>query len=99
MSLVFYDKETIENDKLCQRLDKIQHGYIKEATYLEKAATVYAACDVKVQGRAAKILKNESNGTGLGILVGTAVGVLALWEGIRGVGVLLRWVGDKLAGP
>ena len=99
MSVPFYDKEAIENDKICQHLNKIQHGYLKEATYLEKAGTVYANYDVEVQGRAAKILKNESNMTGLGILVGTAVGVLALWEVIRGAGVLLRWVGNKLAEP
>jgi hypothetical protein len=99
MSVLFYDKEAIENDKICQRLDKIQQGYSKEAKYLENAGTFYADYDVKVQGRAANILKNESNMTGLGILVGTAVGVLALWEVIRGAGVLLKWVGDMLARP
>jgi hypothetical protein len=101
MSAVFYDKEDIKFDNQLQsindRLNQIQASFRKERKYLNHGFEVYRDHYVGVDKRIASLLREESKWAGLATLVGTAVGALAVWELIRDVRGILRWIGDKMA--
>lgn len=101
MSTIFYDKENIKFDNQLQdingRINRIQESFPEERAYLDRGAKIYEKHHTEVKKRIASILREENKWTNLAAFVGGTVGALAIWELIRDVRWILKWIGDKMA--
>jgi hypothetical protein len=101
MSAKFYDKEDIkfynELQDISGRLDQIHAAFQEEQAYLHSWANIYKKHDAETHKRIASLIKEGNKWTGLAAFVGGVVGALTVWELVRDVRWVLKWIGGKMA--